>query len=74
MIEAHDRHIFMAAQSRRLEDAVTENDFALAVDADGGGEAKPFNAPGDRTKLLPGMLSWIAGVWNDGVDRDVDDR
>jgi hypothetical protein len=74
VFESHDRHIFVAAQSRRLEPAVTENDFVLAIDADGGGEAELFNAPGDRAKLLPGMLSWIAGVRNDGADRHVDDR
>jgi hypothetical protein len=74
MIEADHRHLFEAAQLGRLKPPVAENNLVVPIDPDGNHEAKLFNAPRDRADLLPGMLSWIVRIRNDGSDGQVDDR
>jgi hypothetical protein len=69
MLETNRRHFCEIEPLRRLQPAMSRYDPVRLVDQNWGVEAERFNAAGDRTDVLRGMLSRIVGIRNNGLDR-----
>jgi hypothetical protein len=69
MLEADHRRFGETKQLRRIIPAVPRYDPVRPVDKNGRVKAERFNAAGDRTDLLRGVLSRIVGIRNDRSNR-----